>query len=202
MKKYLLIFSVIALFLTSCNNTEKVKEAKNDVKKEAKKDAKVAEEPVKIAIADFDSLIGKYVGKKVIIKGTVDHICKHGGQKLFLVSENSDARVKVTPDEEIAAFNAELEGERMMVTGVVEEQRVDEAYLKEWEEEIKAGADLSNDKGEGKHLGGKMEKGGEESDVAEEMQKVNHLRKMIEESGDDHISFYSITCTSFKVDGK
>jgi len=33
-----------------------------------------------------------------------------------------------------------------VLVGIVEEQRIDEEYLKEWEEEIKAGSDLSDDK--------------------------------------------------------
>jgi len=194
MKKYILILSVIALFTTSCDNTQTNNEATNN-----SNDVVVADEVTRINMADFDAKVGEYVGKKIKLKGTVDHICSHGGQKLFLVSEESDARVKVTPDEEIAAFNAELEGDLIVLEGIVEEQRIDEAYLREWEEEIKSGSEMSDDKGEGKHLGGKVEKGGENADVSEEMEKVNRLRDMIKESGTDHVSFYSVLCTSYNV---
>jgi len=190
----MLIIAVIALIATSCNcddNTKKAKANDNNVA--------VVDEVTTVNMVDFDDKVGDYVGKKIKIKGTVDHICSHGGQKLFVVSEGSDARVKVTPDEEIAAFNAELEGDKVVIIGIVEEQRIDEAYLREWEEEIKAGSDLSDDKGEGVHLGGKVEKGGEHSDIAEEMEKVNNLRDMIKESGTDHLSFYSILCTNYEV---
>jgi len=86
-----------------------------------------------------------------------------------------------------------------VLVGIVEEQRIDEEYLKEWEEEIKAGSDLSDDKGEGMHLGGNVEKGGEGADLNEELEKVNRLRTMLEESGSDHLSFYSVLCTSYDV---
>ncbi len=194
MKKYMLIFTVIALIATSCDCEDSSKDDKSN-----ENAVVVVDEVTTISMADFDDKVGDYVGKKIQIEGTVDHICKHGGQKLFVVSENSDARVKVTPDEEIAAFNAELEGDKIVIVGIVEEQRIDEAYLREWEEEIKAGSDMSDDKGEGVHLGGKVEKGGEHSDIAEEMEKVNNLREMIKESGTDHLSFYSILCTDYEV---
>jgi len=194
MKKYMLIFTVIALIATSCDCEDNSKETKANDNSVA-----VVDEVATVNMVDFDDKVGDYVGKKIRIKGTVDHICSHGGQKLFVVSEGSDARVKVTPDEEIAAFNAELEGDKVVITGIVEEQRIDEAYLREWEEEIKAGSDLTDDKGEGVHLGGKVEKGGEHSDIAEEMEKVNNLRDMIKESGTDHLSFYSILCTDYEV---
>jgi hypothetical protein len=194
MKKYMLIFTVIALIATSCNCEDNSKETKSTDTSVA-----VADEVTTIQMVDFDDKVGDYVGKTIRIKGTVDHICAHGGQKLFVVSEDSDARVKVTPDEEIAAFNAELEGDNIIIVGVVEEQKIDEAYLREWEEEIKAGNDMSDGKGEGIHLGGTVEKGGEDADIDEEMEKVTNLRNMIKESGTDHLSFYSILCTSFEV---
>ena len=37
----------------------------------------------------------------------------------------------------MAAFNTELEGESLAVIGTVDELRIDEEYLREWEEEIK-----------------------------------------------------------------
>jgi len=194
MKNYLLIITLIALFATSCENNNKVKEADNSAEKMT-----IVEEITPVAVADFEDKAGDFVSKKIKLIGTVDHICKHGGQRLFLVSETSDARIKITPDEEIAAFNAELEGNRIELIGIVEEQRIDEDYLREWEEEIKSGSDMADDKGEGSHLGGKVEKGGEGADINEEMEKINNLREMIKESGTDHLSFYSVLCTDYTI---
>ena len=194
MKKFFLSIVLLGLFATACVN--------NDVKNEA-----TAEEGIEVAVdeialvslTDFDSLASNYVGKKIQLEGTIDHICRHGGQRAFIVVPESDTRVKITPDETIAAFNTELEGSQVIVVGVVEEQRIDETYIKEWEEEIKAGALTTDDKGEGTHLGGNVEKGGEGADLDEEMEKVNNLRQSLLDSGSDHLSFYSVMCTSFKV---
>ncbi len=194
MKNYLFIIALIALFVTSCENSNK----EADSKKVAD-NMTIVEQITPVSVANFEGKAGDFVGKKIELTGTVDHICKHGGQRLFLVSENSDARIKITPDEEIAAFNAELVGNNIVIVGIVEEQRIDEAYLREWEEEIKAGSDMADDKGEGSHLGGKVEKGGEGADIDEEMQKVNSLRTEIAESGTDHLSFFSVLCTDYTI---
>jgi hypothetical protein len=194
MKKYLLLLFAIALIATSCENATETKDSKA-----SEVDKVVVEKIVPVAVAEFDEKAGEFVGKKIELTGVVDHICQHGGQRLFLVSEDSDARIKITPDEEIAAFNIELEGNRINIVGVVEEQRIDEAYLREWEEEIKSGSDMADGKGEGSHIGGKVEKGGEGANIDEEMVKVNDLREMIAESGDDHLSFYSVLCTSYDI---
>jgi len=94
-----------------------------------------------------------------------------------------------------------LQGTKVQFVGstVAGVDHIDEAYLREWEEEILADSDMGDDKGEGKHLGGNMEKGGSDADENEEMEKVNHLREMLAESGDDHLSFYSILCVEYKV---
>ena len=198
MKKIIVLLTVIALFTTSCENAQKNTESSNN-----KSDVVVADEIAILNIADFDNEAGNYVGKKVQLEGTVDHICKHGGQKLFLVSDKSDARIKVTPDEEIAAFNAELEGDNIVLIGIVEEQRIDEDYIREWEEEIKSGIDMGDDKGEGSHLGGKMEKGGVDADTEAEMKKIENLRDMLNKSENNYLSFYSVLCTSYTtVDDK
>jgi len=193
MRKLIIAIVAMAFIAVSCDNTTAKKE-------ESTKSEQIAPEQITtVTLAEFDNKVGDLVGKKIAITGTVDHICKHGGQKLFIVDTEAEGRVKVTPDENIAAFNSELEGENIEIVGIVEEQRIDEAYLREWEEEILADSDMGDDKGEGKHLGGNMEKGGSDADENEEMEKVNHLREMLAESGDDHLSFYSILCVEYKV---
>ncbi|MDP2721260.1 MAG: hypothetical protein Q8O72_00770 [Bacteroidales bacterium] len=194
MKKFIFSLVMLALIGTACQNSQ----VKNETAAQESLEVKM-DEIALVSIADFDSLAGNYVGKQVKLEGTIDHICRHGGQRAFVVIPESGARVKITPDETIAAFNTELEGNQIVLIGLVEEQRIDEAYIKEWEEEIKAGAVKTDDKGEGSHLGGNVEKGGEGADLAEEMEKVNNLRQELLDSGSDHLSFYSVKCSSYEV---
>jgi len=193
MKKLIFSLIILAMVGVACqNNTQKTEGANNE------SIAAVVDEVAVVNLADFDSLAGNYVGKKIQLEGTMDHVCKHGGQRAFIVNPESESRVKLTPDETLAAFNTDMEGNHVVVVGVVEEQRIDEAYIMEWEQEIKSGIVAADDKGEGSHLGGNMEKGGEGADISEEMEKVNNLRQMLKDSGKDHLSFYSVMCSSLQ----
>ncbi len=193
MKNYLLILVAFSIIAASCNMNNSSKKEQTD------ESTVIVEEITPVLVAEFDDKAGDFVGSKIKLEGTVDHICKHGGQRLFLVTEDSEARIKVTPDEEIAAFNTDLEGSKIIITGIVEEQRIDEDYLREWEEELKSGAEMSDGKGEGSHLGGTVEKGGAGAEIAEEMEKINNLRQQIEDSGKGYLSFYSVLCTDYTV---
>lgn len=193
MKKFLFVFIAMAFVAGSCvNNSQKSEAADSNTEV-------VVDEITALNLSDFDSLAGDFVGKKIQLTGTVDHVCTHGGQRMFLVNQESNVRIKVTPDEHVAAFNTNLVGSSVVIEGIVEEMRIDASYIIEWEEEIKAGAPIADDKGEGTHLGGNMEKGGEGADISEEMEKVNNLRSMLEESGSDHLSFYSVLVTKLDV---
>jgi hypothetical protein len=192
MKKYLVTLIAFVFLFTACEN--KVKEEST-----TEEQVVLIEEIVPVSISNFEIKAEELVGKQIILSGTVDHICQHGGQKMFIIETESEGRIKIIPDENIAAFNTELEGQNIKLVGIVEEQRIDEEYLREWEEEILADVDMGDDKGEGKHLGGNMEKGGEDADKSEELEKVNNLRQQIAESGKDHLSFFSVLCTEYEV---
>jgi hypothetical protein len=192
MKKYVIALIAMVFVLSACENQQK-KEAASE------EEVVLIEEIVPISLSDFDVRAEELVGKQVMLTGTVDHVCKHGGQRMFVIETGSEGRVKVTPDENIAAFKTDLEGQSVKLIGIVEEQRIDEEYLKEWEEEVMAGTDMGDDKGEGSHLGGDTEKGGSDADMEEELEKINNLRQEIAESEKGYLAFYSVLCTEYEV---
>jgi hypothetical protein len=192
MKKYVVALIAMVFVLSACENQQK-KEAASE------EEVILIEEIVPISLSDFDVRAEELVGKQVMLTGTVDHVCKHGGQRMFVIETGSEGRVKVTPDENIAAFKTDLEGQSVKLIGIVEEQRIDEEYLKEWEEEVMAGVDMGDDKGEGSHLGGDTEKGGSDADMEEELEKINNLRQEIAESEKGYLAFYSVLCTEYEV---
>lgn len=191
MKKYLLIFVMLIFAMTACNNQNK-KTATDSGNEKITND-----ELVVVSLKDFKRNAENLVGKKVKITGTVDHVCKHGGQKMIIVSKDTDARLKIVPNENMAAFNSELEGENVMVIGIVEEQRIDENYLREWEEEVKEGE--KKEKKEKLHEGNNQDNQGMEEDKSAELEQINNLRKKLNESGKDHLSFYSLVCQKYDV---
>ena len=191
MKKYLLALMALVFVLSACENQQKNETTSEEVV--------IVDEIVPVSLSDFELKAEELVGKQVMLSGMVDHVCKHGGQRMFVIETASEGRVKVTPDENIAAFKTDLEGQSIKLIGIVEEQRIDEDYLKEWEEEIMAGVDMGDDKGEGSHLGGNTEKGGSDADMEEEMEKVNNLRQQIAESEKGYLAYYSVLCTEYEV---
>ena len=192
MKRYHLFFIAFAFVLFSCENSDKQTITKNETEQNTTVD------PEEIAVVDLSEFSGQaenLVGKTIVITGIVDHVCKHGGQKMVIVSKDTDKRLKIFTGENMAAFNTDLEGENVMVTGIVEEERVDEDYLRDWEQEVLGGTETEPDK---LHTGQGHENE-EKNDNSAELEQINKLRKRLQESGKDHLSFYSLVCQEYKV---
>jgi hypothetical protein len=150
---------------------------------------------VTLKLKDFEHKAGQYIGRSVEVTGIVDHVCKHGGKKMFLVDESSDARVKITTGDDMAAFTQNLVGETVRVRGMVVEQRVDEEYINEMED--KAASGISKKEGDGLHLKG--EKENENNNASAQSDKAEKLKEELKKSGNDYISFFSIKATDFSI---
>ncbi len=165
MKKIAFIF-VLILVLTACKKDAQNAEITNQETIET-----AAETPL-LAISEFDTKAGEFVAKEVKVKGIVDHICKHGGKKLLLVTD--EGKVHVTSD---TRFEEELIGSEIALNGVVAEERIDEAYLLKIEEDnIKSHSE------------------GQSSDEQFEAKKkhIQEYRDQMKSDNTDHISNYSL----------
>lgn len=196
----MLSFFALLIILSSCENASK----ENDASQGDANSSEIENIAV-INLKDFDDKAGEFVGKRVLLTGTIDHVCKHGGQKMFIVSEEAETRVKIVTGENMAAFNTDLEGESLSVLGVVDELRIDEEYLREWEEELKDNSG-HEEENEAMHMG---EKKGEphvgdgdhhhEEEASGEMKQINNLRQQLSESGKEYLSFFSVVCVEYEV---
>lgn len=116
MYKNLLLILVAAVFMISCGGQSTSQEDEQTTQQE-----EVAViEPSLIALADFSDQAEALVGKEVILEGSVIHVCKHGGKKMFITADDPDVRIKITTGEETASFDTELEGSYVKVVGIVE----------------------------------------------------------------------------------
>ncbi|MBM3437118.1 MAG: hypothetical protein FJY07_12990, partial [Bacteroidetes bacterium] len=131
MIKKLLFVAVIAAFAASCNNTRTSSEDNGS------QNTDTVSGPIQITVADFLGKASELAGKEVIIKGTVSHTCKHGGKRMFIYGDNPEESVEIKAGESISSFNAELEGSDVTVQGLLAELVIDEAYLNEWESEVR-----------------------------------------------------------------
>ncbi len=129
-----------------------------------------------------------------MIEGTAVHVCKHDGKRMFIIGEDPDERIKITAGNDISSFDVEMEESNVAIIGVVDELRVDEALVSNWENEIMADtpeSELKIPSGEEGHEHG-------EGDVEAEFEQVNELRVQLEERGEDHLSFYAIIAHDYK----
>ena len=144
-----------------------------------------------LKVLSFDTSAHGFVDKPVIIEGTVLHLCKHGGKRMFLIDGTDSVRVEITAGPDITKFEESLVGSRVRVFGILKEDRIDEKYLNEWENEVKKPEENHN---VGVHTGAK---GHEDQGVQEKLDQISSLREDLKKSGKDHLSFYSIEAAKF-----
>ena len=63
--------------------------------------------------------------KEVLVKGTVMHVCKHGGSRCFLMGSNEDITIRVEAGEKIGAFDQEQMGSDLEIVGILKEVKTE-----------------------------------------------------------------------------
>ncbi|MEN8120937.1 MAG: hypothetical protein ABFS35_11345 [Bacteroidota bacterium] len=171
MKKILTIIAITGL-LASCTTEQKTEENQIDIVETTEQIT------TKIALGEFDNKAGDFVDQEIMVSGIVDHVCKHGGKKMLLVADDGDIHVLSE-----TRFNDSLKGSEIVVTGIVREERFDEAYcLKMEEDNIKSHSE------------------GETDDKLFKRKKehIASLRDSMKSAGVDYISDYSLEYVSHK----
>lgn len=181
MIKRVLGMLAIAGLLFSCGNKAQQKEQET-----------TDQSAVKVTVEQILAETSSYVEKEIVISGTVNHICSHGGKRMFIIGkENPDAAIKITPNEEIGVFEKELEGSHVMVTGVVKELRIDEGYVANLEKED-AESEAMHD-----HSGGTHEEA--EEAAKEKQHQLDAMREKIAASENGYYSQFWIEASKFEV---
>ncbi len=198
MFKKLIIVIFISALLISCGNNGSQKKDQAEVETE-----NTVVDPIVITVAEFSDKAGELVGKLVTIEGMVDHVCAHGGKRMFIIDEDTDGRVKIVVGEDLPSFDTELEGSEIKILGTVDELVINEEYLANWESELTAepgkSKGISDGTGKGEHKGGSLGDKADQGEHVKELEKIKQYREKIAASGDNHLSFYSIICEKFKV---
>lgn len=109
--KKLILFTVFATILFSCGNQQKQKKSVEETEPEI----------VVLTVDDLYENVADLADKEVIVKGTVMHVCKHGGQRCFIMGSNEDINIRIEAGEEIGTFSQELMGSEIEVVGVLKE---------------------------------------------------------------------------------
>lgn len=126
MKKSINFFATVAFFamsLTSCGGSSKQDASATDT---------IATITVDEVFVNPDSL----VGQEITIEGVCSHLCKHGGKKAFVLGTGSSQLLRCESTPEMGgAFSKETIHKPISVTGILREERIDEAAVKRMEEQ-------------------------------------------------------------------
>lgn len=167
-----------------------------------KKQAQNAEEAV--AAMSIDEVMAKaadLVDKTVTIEGVCSHTCSHGAKKMFLVGSDDSKTLRIEAGE-LGAFDTKVVNNIVTVKGIVKEERIDEAYLVDWENRLKneTAEKHGNEEGEG---GCDTEKNarGETADTPEG--RIADFRTKIAAekaaTGKEYLSFYHVVAESYEI---
>ncbi|MCM1177074.1 MAG: hypothetical protein NC308_06130 [Clostridium sp.] len=72
-------------------------------------------------------------GDTLSVRGFCVDVCGHGGEHITLVGEDSTHAVSAVAEPQLASFSDDLKYQYVTVNGVLREQKVDEAFLDNWE---------------------------------------------------------------------
>lgn len=164
-------FIAIMVFVMSCNGPKSQKIGQSS-----------APEKMVMEISDFMKIAIDSLEKEVNIKGTVNHVCSHSGQRCFIVDPTGEQSVRVEAKGEINSFNKELVGMDITVTGTVRERRLSNRYIDERESKVK-----EED----------AEEGGEHCSA--ELQNIQAMRDWMKENNKDYYSIIYLDGTKYEI---
>jgi len=183
----LFCFLGFGLFLTSCNN---------------KTNSDPIAEETQTKVMDVDALLAdaeNLVGQSVSIEGVCTHICKHGGRKIFLMGSDDTKTIRVEGGE-VGKFDAKCVNNLVTVKGKMCEQRIDEAYLQQWEEKVAAQIEEKHGETE---AGCDTEKKARNEKGNSATERIADFRKRIAEreaeEGKSYLSFYYMEAEEYSV---
>ena len=181
----------VAVIGTSCGN------------KQQKSSSDTTTEQTTSSALEIDSLLANaesLAGQEVTIEGVCTHTCKHGAKKIFLMGSDDTQVIRVEAGT-LGAFDPKCVNSIVRVTGTLKEQRIDEAYLQNWEAQLKAQAAEKHGTGE---AGCDTEKKarGETANTPEA--RIADFRAKIADrkanSGKEYLSFYFMEANSYEVE--
>ena len=149
-------------------------------------EASVQEAPAEeLTVEALLALDTSYVGQSVVVRGDVDHVCRHSGRRCILSSE-SGVPVRVDAKGEIEGFPSDLIGHTIRVYGVLRAQVVPESRVAEMEAELPKHDSVASG----------------EDPVAAKRNLLARMRRWMEENGKDFYLLYYIDGERYEVVGE
>ena len=157
MVKYLLVSIAAFLLLASCGSKE----------------------PTVYTLESLLPVVEQQMGKEILIKGEVTHVCSHSGKRCFVKATNSDETIRIEAGGTIELFDKELLGTGLKVKGIVREQRIEEASIVEKEATLEAKKEEAESEEEQAHC-------------STEQNSIDKMRQWMKDNGKDYYAIYFI----------
>ena len=192
-KKLTIAIPIMAMTFigTSCGN------------KQQKSASEATTEQSASSALEIDSLLANaesLAGQEVTIEGVCTHTCKHGAKKIFLMGSDDTQVIRVEAGT-LGTFDPKCVNSIVRVTGTLKEQRIDEAYLQNWEAQLKAQAAEKHGTGEAGCDSEKKARGetanSPEARIADFRAKIADRKA---ETGKEYLSFYFMEADSYEVE--
>lgn len=193
MKKYLGLVLLAMAILVGCNaKGQKSQEGNESTAQETAVQVMTVDD----ILADAENI----VGQEVTVEGVCTHICSHGGKKIFLMGSDDTKSLRVEASEAIGSFKPETVNSLVRVTGVVAEDRIDEAYLIQWETELANSTADAHEEGSCTA----EQKANNEKEAASVQERIANMRAKIaertEKEGKAYISIYHLVGSAYTVE--
>ena len=112
-----ILWVTIAILAVSCNQ--------NATKEGDNQEAEKSEEIISASIVELLATPTDYQDKEVAVSGMVTHVCRHGGQKCFIVADDGETQIRIVPGGDIDEFKVEMEGSTIAFKGTFRVQTVE-----------------------------------------------------------------------------
>ena len=181
--KSLLILATVALFAISCGGNR-------------------AKSVTAEAVVEVETLLAgatEYVDKIIEVEGICTHICQHGARKIFLMGSDETKTIRIESGN-LGAFNQRCQNSVVKVIGTLCEERIDEAYLQNWEAAVAANTAEEHGDGESGCETEKKARGETGSTTTERIADFRAkiaARKAAE--GKEYLSFYYVVAQAYEV---
>lgn len=162
----------------------------------------VSQTEVKSSAMEIDSLLANadsLTNKEITFQGVCTHTCKHGATKMFMMGSDDTKTIRVEAAS-LGSFDTKCINSLVTVTGILREERIDEAYLAKWETRVAE----ANEKTHGETVAGcdseKKARGEKGNSIKE---RIADFRRQISEReaacGKAYLSFYYVEALSYKI---
>ena len=177
--------SIIALVLFSCGT-----------KQQKENQETTTDELTVISVDKVLSNTKDYVEKELVVEGLVNHVCSHSGKRMFILGENPDKTLRITPNEKIGVFEKRLEGNTVRIKGVLKELIIDEDYVAQLEKEVAEGMD---NEALHDHSGGDHDEEEESADDSSKIKQIEQMKADIAQSENGFDAQYWLEASEVEV---